>query len=238
MDTKKAAKRKFTFDDWLNDRIPHNQDELGLILSKEEMTKITAAREKAYDHALNTSLETMQKVIINQLERIKNNEGKERYIRRENERIEKILNENPRTEQDVLTGRKNLKHIGPRLYNKLLTMQPRSGQMLDDNYFVRLNYELYNWLKTFTLTSGELTHRQNAIIEYFKGTLPNPAKEGKTWKEVTGGNKNREKAIRSLDEKSSYYKSITPEEINSIIPFLKDFPEALKRAKEHLNKSL
>ncbi|MBN2215016.1 MAG: hypothetical protein JW723_12310 [Bacteroidales bacterium] len=84
--------------------------------------------------------------------------------------------------------------------------------------------------KYFTGGQENLTHRQKAIILYFKGQSLTREQA-----RIQGG-KNFEKAMDSVNDVSKTYKPISAKEIEAVLPYLHDNPEALEKAKIKLSQ--
>lgn len=92
-------------------------------------------------------------------------------------------------------------------------------------------------IKKTPTNEPELTHRQHAIIYRYKALANYIPNEFRRTVITAQYGKGREKAIDTIwNEKGANYRPVTGPELNSIIPFLAEFPNALKAAINDLDR--
>lgn len=250
----------YTFEDWLNDKIIEQKqmpevyfDNVNIctyLLRKNRITKevaaeINKAQEDAFDKAEEMRLALYKHDLIREIQKRQKEDGEE-YIEFERKRVNKEIELNSTTYQENIGIKKfqNLTGSTTIRINDLYKLYETNGILcefslgLSKSDQVNCQMRFLKSIGAYLNQFGKIgTHRQMAIIAYFKATTDAGAFETREDVRKAGG-KNREIAHDTVNywTKSNTAKEITKKEIESILPYLQDFPKALQLAKDKLKQ--
>jgi hypothetical protein len=222
----------FNFQDWV-----YNGENTGA--SVETLIQIRNAQEYTFNTALELNFNAWKAAIKRCVRDIKEMSDKRDFIKNEFQIIENEITQNRKAygqsllskSFDNITGTdfQRVKILSEK--GKLNTCElniPESDKL---NFRMHLAKKQLEYLKSMELQEG-LTHRQHAIILFFKVLGKHEKLPTRTELRNQFG-KNREVAFFNIYQDQRPLKS---NEIESILPFLQDFPNALKLAQDKLKQ--